>query len=170
MRYVALLRGINVGRANRVKMADLVAALERHGISNPTPYLQSGNVLFESGSKVKAKFSVEAALASLNLKSAVILRSAKEMQAIAKAKVFDGRSEPEKTQFVSFLQVPMKNELEAGPASEILHQTTTEIYWVATPREGKAPTGPRFPRGFEAQVTNRNWIVTRALAELLKER
>lgn len=45
-RYVALLGSINVG-GNRLKMADLKAALEEHGFANVATVVASGNVLFE---------------------------------------------------------------------------------------------------------------------------
>lgn len=47
-RYVALLRGINVGGRNRVAMADLRDALADAGLAGVATYIQSGNVLFES--------------------------------------------------------------------------------------------------------------------------
>ena len=47
-RYVALLRGINVGSANRITMADLRAVFESVGHTEVTTLLQSGNVVFSS--------------------------------------------------------------------------------------------------------------------------
>jgi uncharacterized protein (DUF1697 family) len=47
-RYVALLRGINVGGV-RIKMPDLKTAFERAGCSDVKTYLQSGNVVFGHG-------------------------------------------------------------------------------------------------------------------------
>lgn len=47
-RYVALLRGINVGGRNKVPMADLRAAFEEAGHEAVGTYIQSGNVVFES--------------------------------------------------------------------------------------------------------------------------
>ena len=49
-RYVALLRGINVGGNNIVKMADLKTAFERRGFLNVGTYINSGNILFDSDS------------------------------------------------------------------------------------------------------------------------
>ena len=46
-RYVALLRGINVGGRNPVAMADLREVFESNGYSAVSTYIQSGNVLFE---------------------------------------------------------------------------------------------------------------------------
>jgi uncharacterized protein (DUF1697 family) len=48
LRYVALLRGINVGKGPRVPMATLKALLEGLGLSDVATYLNSGNVVFES--------------------------------------------------------------------------------------------------------------------------
>jgi uncharacterized protein (DUF1697 family) len=44
--YLALLRGINVGGKNIIKMADLKACLEEAGFGAVATYIQSGNVLF----------------------------------------------------------------------------------------------------------------------------
>ena len=46
--HVALLRGLNVGGKNRLKMIDLAATFARAGASDVTTYLQSGNVVFEA--------------------------------------------------------------------------------------------------------------------------
>ena len=48
VRYVALLRGINVGGRNKIAMADLRAAFQDDGYETVSTYIQSGNVLFES--------------------------------------------------------------------------------------------------------------------------
>lgn len=50
MRYIALLRGINVGSKNRIKMADLKMLLESMDFKNVKTYLQSGNIIFDSNS------------------------------------------------------------------------------------------------------------------------
>jgi len=46
MKYVALLRGINVGGNNKVSMAELKAMFEDLGFSDVQTYINSGNVLF----------------------------------------------------------------------------------------------------------------------------
>lgn len=48
MRYVALLRGINVGGNNKVAMAELASTFEDIGMTNVVTYINSGNVLFDS--------------------------------------------------------------------------------------------------------------------------
>jgi hypothetical protein len=46
--YVALLRGINVGGNNLIKMADLKACFEKLDLAEVATYIQSGNVLFST--------------------------------------------------------------------------------------------------------------------------
>jgi uncharacterized protein (DUF1697 family) len=46
VQYLALLRGINVGGKNLVRMAELRAAFEAMGLADVATYIQSGNVLF----------------------------------------------------------------------------------------------------------------------------
>ena len=48
VQYLALLRGINVGGKNLVKMADLRLAVEEMGLADVATYIQSGNLLFSA--------------------------------------------------------------------------------------------------------------------------
>ena len=48
MRYILLLRGINVGGKNKVSMNDLKASLEDLGYQNVVTYINSGNVIFDT--------------------------------------------------------------------------------------------------------------------------
>lgn len=48
MKYIALLRGINVGGNNKVAMSDLKACFENAGLTNVIIYINSGNVIFET--------------------------------------------------------------------------------------------------------------------------
>ena len=49
MRYVALLRGINVGGRNIIAKDDLRGCFEDFGCVNVRTYIQSGNIVFRSG-------------------------------------------------------------------------------------------------------------------------
>ena len=48
MSYVALLRGINLGKMNKVDMKSLKALFEEMGFQNVQTYIQTGNVLFDN--------------------------------------------------------------------------------------------------------------------------
>lgn len=51
MKYVALLRGINVGGKKKVAMKKLKEVFEKMGFQNVSTYINSGNVIFESKNK-----------------------------------------------------------------------------------------------------------------------
>lgn len=52
--FVALVRGINVGGKNKVKMEELRAACEQAGLDDVATFIQSGNVVFRSSKGVEA--------------------------------------------------------------------------------------------------------------------
>ncbi len=54
MKYLALLRGINVGGNNIIKMTDLQKAFNEIGLDSVQTYIQSGNVIFESAETDKS--------------------------------------------------------------------------------------------------------------------
>jgi uncharacterized protein (DUF1697 family) len=60
VRYVALLRGINVGGKAMIRMADLKACFEELGLEAVSTYIASGNVLFDAGRRDAA--ALESAL------------------------------------------------------------------------------------------------------------
>ena len=49
MRYILLLRGINVGGKNKVAMSDLKVLLTELGFEDVDSYINSGNLFFNSG-------------------------------------------------------------------------------------------------------------------------
>lgn len=83
MRYAALWRGINVGKAKRLAMADLKALLVELGATNVTTLLNSGNAVFDSKKKLSADKIRAAVLAKLGVDAAVILKTAAEWATIA---------------------------------------------------------------------------------------
>lgn len=80
--YAALLRGVNVGGKNKLKMKDLREALERTGLHQVQTYIQSGNVLFESetDAELLQKSIEEKIKAVFVLEVPVILRTAGELE------------------------------------------------------------------------------------------
>ena len=86
-RFVALLRGINVGGKNVIRMADLRACLEADGFEGVRTYIQSGNVLFTaSGSAAALTARLERTLkARFDYEATVAVRSARQLRAIVDA-------------------------------------------------------------------------------------
>jgi uncharacterized protein (DUF1697 family) len=59
VKYVALLRGINVGGKTLIKMADLRTCAEELGLDDVSTFIASGNVLFESRERSAAKLETK---------------------------------------------------------------------------------------------------------------
>lgn len=80
---IALIRGINVGKAHRVAMADLRSLMEGLGFENVRTLLNSGNVVFSARSHRSIGPNIEKALAeSLGVTAKVILLTAEELASI----------------------------------------------------------------------------------------
>ena len=80
--YIALLRGINVGGNNIIKMFDLKAVFEAIGLCEVKTYIQSGNVLFKSNDQeetLRKKIEDEIEK-SFGFSVTVILRTAVELK------------------------------------------------------------------------------------------
>jgi uncharacterized protein (DUF1697 family) len=83
--YVALLRGINVGGKNLIKMTALKACFEQHGFCSVVTYIQSGNVLFESARSSPAKLlaRIEAMLGTaFRYEASVVLRTREQLRQV----------------------------------------------------------------------------------------
>ena len=83
--YVALLRGINVGGKNLIRMPALKVCFEENGFEDVSTYIQSGNVLFSSSQTGNAALTdrIEAMLGeAFDYVPTVVVRSRKQMKAI----------------------------------------------------------------------------------------
>jgi uncharacterized protein (DUF1697 family) len=84
-RYVALFRGINVGKAKRIDMADLRTLLAKLGYTNVITLLNSGNALFdakpEPGER-HARRIHEAVAKKLGVNASVVVKSRREIATI----------------------------------------------------------------------------------------
>lgn len=85
MKYVALLRGINVGGNSLIKMSKLKTVFEDFGLTNVVTYINSGNIIFET--KEKNAITLAPKLEQLvakecNVNSRILLKSAEEIEQI----------------------------------------------------------------------------------------
>jgi uncharacterized protein (DUF1697 family) len=84
-RYVALFKGINVGKAKRIAMEDLRALLGKLGYTEVQTLLNSGNAVFTAPAQPTLKLAEhirQAVLRKTGVDALVIVKSAKEMAAI----------------------------------------------------------------------------------------
>jgi uncharacterized protein (DUF1697 family) len=106
-RFVALLRGINVGKANRVPMAQLRTLLDGCGYTKVETLLNSGNAVFQARSGRAASHAriIGAALADqLGLEVPVIVKSVAEFAAIIAANPFTLEASEQARLLVAFTQ------------------------------------------------------------------
>lgn len=84
-RWIALLRGINVGGHHKVPMAELRAVVESLGYDDVATYIQSGNVVFDSeAAEAEVVASLETAIeSSFGFTVPVVARTAEEFATVA---------------------------------------------------------------------------------------
>jgi uncharacterized protein (DUF1697 family) len=91
IKYIALLRGINVGGNKLIKMADLREVFEQAGFKNVSSYIQSGNVIFdakETDADALVRKIEKKIYQSLGHQVTVILLTAAELKACVKGDPF----------------------------------------------------------------------------------
>ncbi len=109
---VALLRGINVGGKNIIRMPELQAAFREAGYTDVSTYIQSGNVLFTADPATGAdrEAALERMLAErFGIPLMVIVRSREELAAVVDVAPA-GHGGPELRSDVMFLKDPAERD------------------------------------------------------------
>lgn len=105
--FVALLRGVNVGKANRVPMAELRILLVEQGYGGVATLLNSGNAVFRAsgGSPETHAAAISAAiLAKFSIQVLVLVKSAQELASIVQEMPLDMASADHSQLLVAFVQ------------------------------------------------------------------
>jgi uncharacterized protein (DUF1697 family) len=119
--FVALLRGINVGGRNSIRMPDLVACFRDAGYEDVSTYLQSGNVLFRAGGRngPKLEADVESMLERrFGMPLLVVIRSRDELARTIDAAPANHGS-PKLRSDVFFLKRPLTAEKALAELPEL---------------------------------------------------
>lgn len=160
-KYVALLRGVNVG-GRIIKMAELKTCLEKAGLAQVETLLQTGNVIFESDkneSQLKAQIE-ETLTDKFNYPAKVWVVSLKNLKRIVEANPFAG-SPADYHEYVVFIE----HEQEIGLLSKAGQQLGEEVaagegvvYWkVQKGQTLKSPFGKLLNKSqYRDFNTNRN--------------
>ncbi|MET0476004.1 MAG: DUF1697 domain-containing protein [Mycobacterium sp.] len=110
-RYVALLRGINVGGKTLIRMADLKSCFEDGGFDDVATYIASGNVVFGSSDRGVAPLTrrIERMLADhFELDLSVVLRTRAQMRSVVERAPRDFGADPSRYRSdVIFLKSPL---------------------------------------------------------------
>lgn len=177
-RYVALLRGINVGGKNAIPMPALKACFEAAGFTDVGTYIQSGNVVFTGPSSGQAALAerVEKTIrkAFAHYDASVVLRSRSQMRAtVDKAPKGFGREPATFRYDVCFLKpsVTAKAVVAAMPTKEGVDRIWAGRGVVYFSRLTSRATSSRLNRVASLpvykQMTIRNWNTTTKLRQLL---
>jgi len=171
---VALLRGINVGKAKRVAMADLRALLSGLGFQAPRTLLNSGNAVFGCPPDRLAGVAeeVRSAIADrLGVDCAVLARTATEVAEVLAADPLRPVVTDPSRYLVGFLfdrpARPVVDELHAMDfGAEQLRVLGSAVYfWCPDGIQNSAAVKAAGSR-LGVEVTTRNWNTVLKLAEL----
>ena len=166
MKYVALLRGINVG-GHTIKMAELKTVFESMKFENVKTLLASGNVLFETpeANSLLTPQIEERLEKKYGYKIGVILRSSEQIQLLITKDPFkDITVTPETRLYVTFLSEKPTSTLKIPYETpdknfKILSVTETEVCSVLTltPDHKTVDLMSMIEKEYGKKVTTRNW-------------
>jgi uncharacterized protein (DUF1697 family) len=171
--YIALLRGINVGGKNMIKMADLKRTLEAMGAGQVQTYIQSGNVLFESDQgpdQLRQRIEQEIRTA-FGISATVVLRTARELDRIVADCPFpSGALKQGESIYVGFLTDPLMASAidrlsEGKEESDELQVMGLDIYFLLR----QSILDARLAKNVQKlgnSVTIRNWNTVKKLHSL----
>ncbi len=175
MKYVAFLRGINVGGKNKIKMETLREVCISLGFQNVKTYINSGNIIFETAKtddkKIAAK--IEGAIEKeFALKIKVIVRMMAEIENIIANNPFAGQFENDKDLHVFFLDEELPDEkrellLSNNNQNEMFAVRNREIFCllrvsVLDSLMGKDYIGKKL----KVSATARNWRTVNKITEM----
>lgn len=172
MRWLVMPRGINVGKINRVPMAELCALLEDAGFGDVLTIGQSGNIIVTaSGPEEKVCASVRALMASaFGVDVPVVARSADEIRAILDANPLrDVATDGSKHLTIFMSTAPSQAqvaELEAEDFSPEVVRIRGRTAFVWTPDGVKAMrvSHTALEKRFRVTATARNWNTLEKIA------
>jgi uncharacterized protein (DUF1697 family) len=177
--YVALLRGINVGGKNLIRMPALKASFEAAGYEAVATYIQSGNVLFRTGQTASATLGhrVEEMLsAAFDYRASVVVRSHSQMRAVVEKAPAGFGADPATYRYDAiFLKEPLtaKAALKSVPRREDVDEVSAGrgvLYWS---RLISRATQSRISRVVSMPIyqsmTIRNWNTTTTLLRMMDE-
>jgi uncharacterized protein (DUF1697 family) len=172
MRWVALLRGINVGGNKKVAMADLRGLLEGLGYKEVTTVLQSGNAVFTAtGAASKLETQIGARItADLGLDVKVLVRSAKELAAVVDANPWPARgADPKELHFAFLSAAAPATKIAAITADDFLpdeFEVGDRVLYLRLPAGMGKTRFPNWDRLLGVDVTARNWNTVNRLKTL----
>lgn len=176
---ISMLRGVNLGPHNRIKMDALRAMYASLGLEDARTYVQSGNVIFRTKEKNTQKLATniqDAIEKKFKCRPAVILRTTDELRRTIAASPFSGRRnlEPGKILVTFLADAPpadATSKLDAFKSyPEEVHLNGREmfIYFPNGAGRSKLPWS-QVEKFLKVTGTARNWNTVLAMLEIAEE-
>lgn len=177
MKYIAFLRGINVGGKTIVKMELLREVFSSLGFENVKTYIQSGNVMFETrktnDKKLAAK--IEVAVEQKFFKTPVMVRSIEEIKDAIENNPFAGEAFEDKLFHLIFLAEKLSPEkaemlLSNSTENEKIAVRNREVYCLLRNGFSDSLLGKKYiDNKLKTPATARNWRTMKKLLELTEQ-
>lgn len=174
MKYIAFLRGINVGGKNKIKMETLREMFAALGFENVKSYINSGNVIFEmqktDDKKLAAKIE-KAIEKEFALLIKVMVRSMSEIKEIVENNPFKGQFENDKDLHVFFLDEELPEEkreqlLSNNNENEMFAVSNREIFCLLRVSFLDSLIGKDYiGKKLKVSATARNWRTVNKILE-----
>ena len=175
--YVALLRGINVGGRNVIRMADLRSCFEAEGFRDVITYIQSGNVIFGAPDSTPGALTmrIEEMLASaFDYQARVALRSREQMEAVVAGAPAGFGSRPERHRYDAIFLRPSltataaMNEVLVRPGVDEAWAGDGVLYFSRLINQASRSYLSRLvSMPIYQEMTIRNWNTTTRLLQLM---
>jgi len=175
MRYIALLRGINVTGNKMIKMEELRATFEALGFKRVTSYINSGNLAFDARPSAEPRLiaKIEKGIDQrFSMSVQVMIRPQQDIQGILANNPFEGEFESHKEMHVLFLKEKLSKEkqelvLAALPEMERCVFRARDIYCHLPMGVAESLLGRGLvEKKAKVPVTARNWRTVEKLADL----
>lgn len=174
MKYIALLRGINVGGHNKIKMAELRELLSSLGFQHVQTYLQSGNVVFETD--ISAKEALENRLSKsidskFGFEPKILLLTFDEITQAVESNPFNEASSTPKSLHFGFLKQPPDNpdieKLNKLQKDSERFELTNKVFYLHTPDGvGRSKLAAGSEKALGVPMTDRNFRTVRKIIEM----
>ena len=176
-RYVALLRGINVGGRRKLPMRDLATMFEAAGCEDVRTYIQSGNVVFRASQEladgIPARIA-DAIESSHGFRISIVMRAAADFDRIVRENPFIASGADPATLHVGFLAVaPEPGQIanldpdRSPPDAFEVRDREVYLYFPAGVARSKLDNA-YFDRTLNTVCTIRNWRTVGKLHEMLR--
>jgi uncharacterized protein (DUF1697 family) len=179
IKYVVLLRGINVGGNNIIKMDELRRMFEEMGFSEVKTYIQTGNVIFEDVEKNKSKLieKIEIKLLKETKNNiTIVLLTFSEIKEIIQKKPenYGGDSEKYKYDVIYLIEPLTAKEamIEFNPREGVdkIYKGKNVLYHLfLKEKETKSHFSKIVESKIYPKISIRNWNTTKKLYELMNE-